>query len=387
MVYKFTDIVVDSRTGLNPRKNFILGNGDNYYITIKDIYDNAIHFTDKTDRVDDNAIQIIKRRSRIKNGDILFISIGRIGETAIVTNKDDSWDVNESVFVFTLNDRIITSEYFCLMFHSHDARRYLADNSSGSTFKSIKMNQLERMSFDLPSVDEQKAITDKINLTKAIISLHKQQLQKLDELVKSRFIELFGDVINVPKYSSVPLGTICSTLSGGTPTTKVPEYYQGNIPWISTPFLGNNHINGSSAKAYITEEAIKNSATHLIPANTIMFGIRVGVGKSSIIDEPMCANQDIVALMGIDLSKYNLLFIKHVLDAYQSHFDSIKKGATILGITTDDLKKVLIPCVDIELQNQFADFVSQVDKLKVEVQKSLDETQLLFDSLMQEYFG
>ena len=172
-----------------------------------------------------------------------------------------------------------------------------------------------------------------------------------------------------------------------TPTTNITEYYQGDIPWISTPYLGNNHIDGSSAKAYITEDAIKNSATHLIPAHTIMFGIRVGVGKSSIIDEPMCANQDIVALMGIDTSKYNLLFVKYTLDSYQSHFDSIKKGATILGITTEDLKKVLIPVVELDLQNQFANFVELVDKSKVAVQKALDEAQTLFDSLMQEYFG
>ena len=246
---------------------------------------------------------------------------------------------------------------------------------------------LKEVDIPLPNADEQQKIVDTLDKVSELIALRKEQLAKLDQLVKSRFIELFGDVANSPKYSGVPLGTICSTLSGGTPTTKIPEYYQGDIPWISTPYLGNNHINGSSAKAYITEDAIKNSATHLIPANTIMFGIRVGVGKSSIIDEPMCANQDIVALMGIDTNKYNLLFVKHVLDGYQSHFDSIKKGATILGITTDDLKKVMIPVVEMELQNQFATFVEQTDKSKLAIQQSLDKLELLKESLMQEYFG
>ena len=246
---------------------------------------------------------------------------------------------------------------------------------------------LKEVDIPLPDADKQQEIVDILDKINKLIVLRKEQLAKLDQLVKSRFIELFGDIASCPKYDGVTLGTICTTLSGGTPTTKVPEYYAGDIPWISTPYLGNNHINGSSAKAYITEEAIKNSATHLIPANTIMFGIRVGVGKSSIIDEPMCANQDIVALMGIDTSKYNLLFVKHVLDAYQSHFDSIKKGATILGITTEDLKKVLVPTVDVEIQNQFADFVEQVDKSKLAIQQSLDKLELLKKSLMQEYFG
>ena len=246
---------------------------------------------------------------------------------------------------------------------------------------------LKEADIQIPSIKRQSEIVETLDNLTNLIDLHNQQLSKLDELVKARFVELFGDVANCPKYTGVELGKICSTLSGGTPTTKIPEYYRGNIPWISTPYLGNNHINGENAKAYITEDAIKNSATHLIPANTIMFGIRVGVGKSSIIDEPMCANQDIVALMNIDTNKYDLLFIKHVLDAYQNHFDSIKKGATILGITTDDLKKVVIPSVDMELQNQFTAFVEQIDKSKFEVQQSLKKLETLKKSLMQQYFG
>jgi len=257
----------------------------------------------------------------------------------------------------------------------------------GGAQPNISAGYLKNVKFKLISLDEQQKVIDRLSKVDDLISFRKQQLSKLDELVKSRFIEMLGEVVNSHKYSGVPLGTICSTLSGGTPTTKVPEYYQGDIPWISTPYLGNNHINGDSAKAYITEDAIKNSATHLIPANTILFGIRVGVGKSSIIDEPMCANQDIVALMGIDTNKYNLLFVKHALDSYQSYFDSIKKGATILGITTDDLKKVLIPNVDIGLQNQFATFVEQTDKSKFEIQKSLEKLETLKKALMQKYFG
>ena len=91
--------------------------------------------------------------------------------------------------------------------------------------------------------------------------------------------------------------------------------------------------------------------------------------------------------MGIDIGKYNLLFIKHTLDSYQSHFDSIKKGATILGITTEDLKKVIIPVVGMELQNQFAEFVEKVDKAKGKVQKSIEKLETLKKSLMQQYFG
>ena len=186
MKCSFKDIVIDSRTGLNPRKNFVLGSGDNAYITIKDIYDGKINISDKTDRVDDAAIQTIKKRSRIAPGDILFVSIGRIGETAIVQEKDDSWDVNESVFIFTINDDIIIPEYFCLLFESEDVRNSLTKNSSGSTFKSIKMGQLERMEFDIPSLNEQKNIVDQINKIKSIRIARIKELEQFDLLIKAR---------------------------------------------------------------------------------------------------------------------------------------------------------------------------------------------------------
>ena len=237
------------------------------------------------------------------------------------------------------------------------------------------------------SIDSQNMICEQLGIVRSIINLRKQELLNLDNLIKSRFVEMFGDVQHEEKYKGIRLRKLCTTVSGGTPSTKFPEYYEGDIPWISTVSLGPNHIDGSSAKGYITEEAIANSATKLIPAGNILFGTRVGVGKSSLNDVDICTNQDIVAIIGIDESKYSRLFIKHVLDTYQTYFDSIKKGATILGITSDDLKETLIPTVSIELQKNYEKFVAQIDKLKSEVQQSLDEMQLLMDSLMQKYFG
>ena len=215
MKYSFKDIVIDSRTGLNPRKNFVLGSGNNAYITIKDIYGGKINISEKTDRVDDEAIQIIKKRSRISVGDVLFVSIGRIGETAIVYEKDDSWDVNESIFIFTINKNLIIPEYFCLLFESEDVRNSLLKNSSGSTFKSIKMGQLEKMEFDIPSLQEQRTIVDRIHKNKAIIALRKAELQKLDELVKARFVEMFGDpVTNEKGWKTKPLLELGSCKNG-----------------------------------------------------------------------------------------------------------------------------------------------------------------------------
>lgn len=353
-------------------------------VTSKNIVDGKLDLT-TVSYISEEDYNKINERSKVDSGDIIMPMIGTIGNPCLIEDEPNFAIKNVALIKFPQKN--VSNKYIYYYLKSERFYRYVTENNRGGTQKFLSLKDVRNIDIPVPNVNCQHKIVETFEKLDSLIYMRQKQLSKLDELVKSRFIELFGDVANSPKYSGVQLGTICSTLSGGTPTTKIPEYYQGDIPWISTPYLGNNHINGSSAKAYITEDAIKNSATHLIPANTIMFGIRVGVGKSSIIDEPMCANQDIVALMGIDTNKYNLLFVKHVLDGYQSHFDSIKKGATILGITTDDLKKVMIPVVGMELQNQFASFVEQTDKSKLAVQKSLEQLEILKKSLMQQYFG
>ena len=274
-------------------------------------------------------------------------------------------------------------DYLCysLMFYNVDGM------VNGATRQKLTQAAMRKMQIPARSMDEQKYIVDGLNRIIKIKEQRQRELLLLDDLIKARFVEMFGDVQHEEKYKGIQLRELCTTMSGGTPSTKFPEYYEGDIPWISTVSLGPNYIDGTTAKGYITQEAVDNSATKLIPAGNILFGTRVGVGKSSLNNVDICTNQDIVAIVGIDESKFNRLFIKHVLDAYQPYYDSIKKGATILGITGDDLKDTLIPNVPIEIQIEFEKFVNQVDKSKLLVQKSLDETQVLFNSLMQKYFG
>ena len=240
---------------------------------------------------------------------------------------------------------------------------------TGATIPHIYFKDYKNEEFNLDSIEKQAEIVDVLGRCQQVIEKRKREMQLLDDLIKARFVEMFGDVQHEEKYKGIPLRNLCTTMSGGTPSTKFPEYYEGDIPWISTVSLGPNHINGLTAKGYITQEAIENSETKLIPAGNILFGTRVGVGKSSLNDVDICTNQDIVAIIGIDESRFKRLFIKYVLDAYQPYYDSIKKGATILGITGDDLKDTLIPDVPLSIQMEFELFVAQVDKSKVAVLK------------------
>lgn len=263
----------------------------------------------------------------------------------------------------------------------------LQSKSTGSTFKSINKKTLEEVRIPKNSLKKQKDIIRNLTLLTNILKKYKQEIVFLDKLVKARFVEMFGDVQDAKKRGGQQLKDICNTVAGGTPSTKHVEYYNGTIPWISTVSLGPNYIDGTTAKAFITQEAVDSSSTKIIPSGSILFGTRVGVGKSSINQVEMCTNQDIVAIIDLDVSKYNKLYIKYVLDTYQPYFDSIKKGATILGISSDDLKNIYVPDATLYEQNRFEKFVKQIDKSRSRIQKSLEASQELFDSLMQEYFG
>lgn len=258
---------------------------------------------------------------------------------------------------------------------------------TGSTFKAINKQSLSETKIPLPPLEEQHKIASILDTVSEALKLRKQQLNELDLLVKSKFVEMFGDpVINRKSWKTVALNKIGVIKSGGTPKREHTEYFNGSIPWITTIALGPNIINISNAVEYITQEAIDNSATKIIPSNSLLLGMRVGVGKTSINAVPMCTNQDIIAITKINQNLFNLLYLKKVIDMYSGYFNYQKRGATIKGINNRILKAVLVPITPIELQNKFASFVEHVDELKSEGQKSIDQLQTLFDSLMQQYF-
>lgn len=314
----------------------------------------------------------ISENQYMKKGDILICASSGskhlVGKAACLTEDKD---LTFGAFCKVLRPKTVNPEYIKHYFFSPSYRTEISRLSEGANINNIKAADLDNLKIPLPSESIQNKIAKRLNKCVKIINNQKKALEKYDILIKSRFIEMFGDIRNQEKYKGIPLSNLCKTMTGGTPPTSKPEYYEGTIPWITTVSLGPNHIDGKNAKGYITEEAIKNSATKLIPVGNILFGTRVGVGKSSINDVDICTNQDIIALIGIDESRYSKLFIKHVLDQYQPYFDSIKKGATILGITTDDVKKSLIPDVSLSLQKEFENFVQQIDKSKFEIANSL----------------
>ena len=134
-------------TGLNPRDKFKLGEGNNYYITIKDIEQGRIIFSDKTDRISDVTLDIINKRSDIKVGDILFTSIQPVGLTYLIHEKPVNWNINESVFTIRANQSLVTSEYLFKLLSSEQMKVFSKNSSSGSIHKGIRHGVLKTFVF------------------------------------------------------------------------------------------------------------------------------------------------------------------------------------------------------------------------------------------------
>ena len=174
------DVTCKVTTGLNPRKNFVLGKGSNYYVTIKNMADNTLFLDDRCDRVDNEALEKINKRSDLKIGDILFSGIGTIGRVALVDIPTNNWNVSESVFTLRVND-IVTKEFLYLMLLSPDMQNYCQSNAHGAAQKGIRMTDLKAYSFNLPPFGVIQKFTNLVTPTIKKVSSIRNQIRLLTE--------------------------------------------------------------------------------------------------------------------------------------------------------------------------------------------------------------
>lgn len=171
-------IIIRSGTGLNPRNNFKLGEGNNYYITIKSINDGKLTFDERCDRISDASLKIINQRSDLKVGDILFTSIQPVGETYFIQEKPTNWNINESVFTLRFNKERVTSEYLYMLLSSQEVKVYTKQCSAGSIHKGIRHSVLKAFQLPYGGLDISRKFTEIISpLLKKQSVLEQENLQ------------------------------------------------------------------------------------------------------------------------------------------------------------------------------------------------------------------
>ncbi len=254
---------------------------------------------------------------------------------------------------------------------------------------------LKEVNIPLPNVDEQQKIVDTLDKIGELIALRKEQLAKLDQLVKSRFIELFGDPVQNPMGWKIETLKKATTKigSGATPKGGKESYQTEGITLIRSMNVHDGRFEYKDL-AHITDEQAKQLENVTVEENDVFINITgASVARSCIVPKhilPARVNQH-VAIIRCITSMLNPVFANQMFlnASFKGQLLDIGEsgGATRQAITKQQLETITVILPPIELQEQFAAFVEQTDKSKLAIQQSLDKLELLKKSLMQEYLG
>ncbi len=331
------------------------------------------------------------RGSIIPKGTIVFAKIGealKLNRRAI-TNCDCLID-NNAMGIAPMKELLRTEYFFYFM-----KQLKMQEHAETTTVPSVRRSKLEQVEIDVPSLDKQEGIEQILNKTSMLIHLRQQQLQKLDDLVKARFVELFGELDKNPygwKLSSLG-ALIASCEAGWSGTGTQRKKRDGEVAVLKVSAVTKGYFIPSECKVLDNQSNIKK---YIYPqTGDLLFSranTREMVGATVVITEDFPEHILPDKLWKIRfVEAANVWYMKYALSSkpIRSIFSSISTGTSgsMYNVSMEKFKSIEIPLPPLNLQNQFAAFVTQTDKSKAVIQKALAEAQLLFDSLMQKYFG
>ena len=258
---------------------------------------------------------------------------------------------------------------------------------TGSTIPHIYFKDYKHEPLNIPSRDKQQEISSILILVdKAIDTLH-AQITHLEELVKSRFIELFGDPHHSTLYPYRKVKDFTEVRSGGTPSRKLESYWKGgDVRWVKTTELRNNEIYDTEEK--ITTEAVEHSSAKIVPQDTIliaMYGQGKTRGMTAYLKVESTTNQACACILPAE--GINQKYLWHFFILSYEELRNLAQGAGQPNLTGDMIKNFSVLMPPLALQNEFAAFVEQADKSKLVIQELLEKHDLLKEALMQKYFG
>ena len=238
---------------------------------------------------------------------------------------------------------------------------------------------------ELPTIEKQKNIVMKLDKILEVIDNQNKQLELLDEAIKARFVEMFGD----NKYEELAVEKVCTSIVDCPHTT--PKY-NGDLrnPAIRTSEIKKGFITWDTMKYVSDEEYIERTARLKPQQGDIVYGREGTFGNAAILPKgyKFCLGQRVMLLRPNNefcISQYLLRAL--ISDEVYNQALAKNNASTVAHVNVKDVKNFMIPVPPLELQNQFASFVEEIDKSRSRIQKSLEASQELFDSLMQEYFG
>ena len=355
--------------------------GDIKWITPAEINDNTYIVTDSVRKLTKLGVQKTGL-SPFPEGTVILSSRAPIGKVAIAGCE---MYCNQGFKNLICSDKIL-NKYLYWFLKGNTA--FLNSLGRGATFREISKSIVSEIEINVPDIAHQQKAVDTLEKVSIAIFLRKQEMSALDDLIKARFVEMFGDMVTNPNgWKKVLLGEACDVRDG---THDSPQYYSEGYPLVTSKNVTGGKIDFTDCSLICKEDYNKINQRSKVDYGDILMPMIGTVGNPVIVDiDGEFAIKNVALIKFRDNSAVINSFVKTLLES--DYFDraviSKVRGGTQKFISLGDIRKLEICLPPISVQEQFADFVHQVDKSKVAVQKALDETQLLFNSLMQKYFG
>lgn len=383
---KIGDVCIVERGGSpRPINKFITNSKDGVnWIKIGDTTE-SMYITQTAQKIIPEGV---KKSRYVKPGDFLLSNSMSFGRPYIL--KIDGC-IHDGWLVLRDKDNIFDKRFLYFYLSSQTTYQKLKSMAVGGVVNNLNSEMVKKIEVPTPTIQEQQKIVSTLDTLQSIITHRRTQLEKLDLLVKARFVEMFGDpVLNEKNWKTkcfLDMGTCKNGMNFHYDDSGVEINCLGVGDFKDYSVIANtNSLPVVSLNEMPSEEyLLKNDDIVFVRSN----GNKALVGRSVAVYP-----NDIPTTFSGFCIRYRLhdksIIVPYLLRALKSDDMRLKmvgRGANIQNLNQKILSTLIIPVPPLELQTQFADFVKQVDKSKVVVQKALDEAQLLFDSLMQEYFG
>ena len=370
----------------------------------------SYHPEDLHDNLDEDSV-VLLRANNIKDGklildDVVYVSKSKVaeqqylqtGDILICASSGSKELVGKAVFVDLVKNpmtfgafcKVVRpqpeySEYLGHYFNSPVYRRKISALSAGANINNIKNEHIDNLDIQLVNEKERREIITILNELNMLISLRKQQLVKLDELVKARFVEMFGDISNSRK---VPMQDVCKIITDGT--HQPPKFVLSGIPFLFVSNIVTNEIHYDAEK-FISEETYNELIKRTpIEVGDVLLSTVGSYGHPAVVKEnkPFCFQRHI-AYLKPNHSVVNSEYLRCAILStdLQRQIDESVKGIAQKTLNLSEIRKLRLPLPSLSLQNQFAAFVERIDQQKQTVQQSLEKLELMKKALMQEYFG
>ncbi len=328
-----------------------------------------------------------QKKVEIDNGDVLISWSASLG--VYEWNRGKAL-LNQHIFKVVFDKLAVDKKYF--MYAVQYKLEEMESKTHGATMKHITKKDFDNIAIPFPSIAEQERISNRLDKLRAIIDGKKLQLEKLDNLIKARFVEMFGDPSKGDKVKTHKrkIGEIASvTKLAGFEFTKYIHYQEeGDIIMLRGLNCKNGHLVLNDIKwiDQVTSDALPRSKLY---KGDILMTYAGTIGDVAMVDKDntyhLAPNVGKISIY--NTSEVNPVFLTQLFLNTHDYIMSFASQVAQASINMQKIRDFEYYFPSIKLQNEFADFVARIDKSKFAVQKSLEKTQLLFDSLMQEYFG